>query len=53
MVTPPPSNSASHSKALFSRNFASKSSATLQEDGKLKPMGRAKLRSSNGMEVGS
>ena len=50
---PTASSSASHSAADFSRNLASKSSATLHDDGKLKPIGSARLRSSNGAEVGS
>ena len=50
---PADSSSASHSYAVFSRNLASKSSATRHEDGQLNPMGRARLRSSKAALAGS
>ena len=37
----------------FSRNLASNSSATFAEEGKLNPIGRARLRSSYGVELAS
>ena len=40
---PADSSSASHSCAVFSRNLASKSSATRHEEGQLNPMGSAWL----------